>query len=395
MSDNPVFDDTRRYEIQRALNEVARLQRDDEWTPSKLMRLCATICPSPDDYRMMADFIIYEDGDNHRAERVYYDDVFRELFVRRTWDQINRMLLSMDTLTRVAAMGVYPQDTMRFYDFLDFSPRFFTKPLNAPGTFGYISGPTQKPLGVGKTDFGGLAMEMLQKEGQQVATNILIDDMPEGMTQVWGMKDMMRTAVDNMFKGHVTTAVLDEFPQFISKEKGTSNAWVNFKKLLYLCRKIGLNIIAISQRENEIPYAIQDMAVWHVQKQDKTVMDYRYYSNQTRIVNVPGTQLKFKTGHPGSFEPGDLDIEGMHDYIVQEEREAQRLGTHTNVLKTILEFLDMDSRQITKSDLKAFAKVAYVNVGLSQKEIASYCIIDGRPVSQQTVSNWLSSMGVT
>jgi hypothetical protein len=136
------------------------------------------------------------------------------------------------------------------------------------------------------------------------------------------------------------------------------------------------------------------MAVWHVQKQDKTVMDYRHFTDITRVVGVPGTTLKFKTGHPGSFEPGDLNISGMHDHIVACEREARDLGTHADVLRAIMEFLDMDSSKISKIDLKSFAKVAFVNGGMTQKEIAEFCVLDDKPVSQQTISNWLKEMGV-
>lgn len=389
----PQFEETKRYEIQRALNEIARLQNDDEWTPTKLYRLASTVCPTPKDFEQLQDYIIYED-EKRTIRREYYGDSFRVKFIEEVWSQINKKLLVMDPLTQVAAMSVYPADNQRYYPFEDFSPAFFTRPLRSPGTFGYISGPVKKPLGVGKTDFAGRMMEMHLAEGSRVCTNILIDDMPPGLTQIWGMKDMLRTAVLNTFKGYVTTAYLDEFPQFISKEKGTSNTWIAFKKLLYLCRKIGLNINAIAQRDQEIPFVIQDMAVWHVQKQDKTILDYRRYSDNTHVVGVPGTTLKFKTGHPGSFEPGDLDIDGMHDYIVSREREAQNTGTHVDVLRAILEFLDMDASSITKQDLKSFAKVGYVYAGMTQAQIASFCFIDGRPVSKMTISNWLAKMGV-
>jgi hypothetical protein len=389
---SPVFDETKRYEIQRALNEIARLQADDEMLPSKLFRLAATVCPTPKDFEEIQKYIIYDDQNDRRE---YYDKAFRTIFFEKIWAQMNKKLLIMDPLTQVAAMGAYPGDHTRAFDFNDLSPRFFTGPLRGSGIFGYISGPVQKPLGVGKTDFAGRMIEMHGSDGDLVCTNILIDDMPPYLKQVWGLKDMLRYSVMNLFHGKTTKAYLDEFTQYVSKEKATAGGWVNLKKLLYLCRKMGLDIIAISQRETEIPYAIQEMALWHCQKQDKSVMDLRRYSDITRVINVPGTTLHFQTGHPGSFSIDDLNIDEMHDYIVSVEKEAQNTGTTPNLLKTILEFIDMDASEITKQDYKTFAKVAYVRVGMTQKEIASYCLIDDRPVSQKTVSNWLDSMGVT
>lgn len=394
---NPMVDETKRFEIQRALDEIARLESDGWWNTSKLFRLCATICPTDEDYRDMQNFVLYTDYEEDVPEndREYFDEVFRTLFIRRVWEQVNKKLQGMDDLTRVAAMSAFPSERTKVYDYKYYTPVFFTEALQSPGTFGMVFSDVGQMLGVGKSDTSCLMMENHVAQGEPCCTNIIIDDMPEGVVQVFGLKDMLRVSIENLFRGKTTKSYLDELPQIISKERGTTKEWVNMKKLLYLERKVGNSLVGIAQRVEEIPYAIQDMAIWHIQKKEKTVMDFRSMNTTTRIIHVPRTSLKFKTGHPGSFTAEDLDIEAMHDHIIGVEKEARNTGNRPDVLKVILEYLDMDARQITRADYKAFAKVCYLNIGLSQKEIASYCEIDGRAVSQQTVSNWLASMGIT
>ncbi|MDW5563209.1 MAG: hypothetical protein SA339_08280 [Methanomassiliicoccus sp.] len=395
-----------RLQIQRALDEIFQLVEEDEWTRYKLVRLAGTIA-SDKAYEEMLIFINYSYSDPKDVDRDswvfrdnYNDQDFQRVFIDKVFGLMNKTLQSLDPMTRVAAMGVYPSKSKRGRIFSHCSKEYFTDAIKEPGSFGYISGPKGKPLGVGKSDFACRMMEFVLEMGQCVATNIVMKDAPPGVTRIFGLRGLVELAINNLFQGKLTFAFLDEFLQVVSKEKATKGDWVNLKKLLYLCRKIGLNIIALSQREVEVPTAIQEMGVWHVQKIEKEIMRVHFVIKGMSTVDemvyqVPGTKLKFQTGHPGSFRLDDLDIDAMHDYLIEQEEMAYKEGKEVNAFKLILDFLNLDRSQITKQDYMAFAKICYVKGIMTQNQIAECVSLDDHPVNQSTISRWLTAMGVT
>lgn len=396
-----------RYEIQRAFDEIWQLVEEDEWSKFKLTRLASSIASgtSYDEILIFINYSYSNPADQSRDSWIfrenYNDPDFQRVFIDKVFGLLNTTLQAMDPMTRVAAMGVYPSRARFGRMFLHCSKEYFTDAIKEPGSFGYISGPKGKPLGVGKTDFACRMMEFILELGHCVATNITIpmEDMPNGVTRVFSIRGLLELAIKNLFDGKITFAFLDEFLQVVSKEKATKNEWVNLKKLLYLCRKIGLNIIALSQREVEVPTAIQEMSVWHVQKIEKETMRVHFVIKgmttvDEMVYNVPGTKLKFVTGHPGSFRLNDLDIDDMHTYLTEQEEMAYNDGKEVNAFKLILDYLNLDRSQITKQDYMAFAKICYVKGIMNQTEIAECVSLDDQPVNQSTVSRWLASMGV-
>jgi len=187
-----------------------------------------------------------------------------------------------------------------------------------------------------------------------------------------------------MREGKATLAILDEFSQYISKEVATKKEWVDLKKLLYLFRKFGILLLVITQREVEIPNAIMEMGVVHIQKVSQVRMNFRRGNDHFRIGKVPDSPIPFKTMTPGMFRVDDLLVEPFYDAIFQAEKEGRP------ILDAALAWLN-DPRMISKGERMAAVKVSYVQSKgrMNYKEIGG---IAG--VSDATVCRWLKEMGV-
>lgn len=389
MSDQNQMQETHQFEAQRAMWEFFEfLTNDDEWTIEKVELMLATYFPNRDQIKATREGI--------RAKMkggmdLNSDDM--RIYIRTAaMENVNEFLGQMDPFTRIAAAGVYAKDPAGTLEFDDMSPKFFISPLEGGGKFGYISGSRGKALGVGKTDFACSTIDMALESGSCIVTNIELPEMTHAnFKRVITLKQMLRQCVSNLLHGMTTICILDEVPQFLPKERATSKEMVNMKQLLYLLRKMGCSLVVIAQRDADVPTAIIDMAIWHVQKRAKDRMIFRKFDARHFIKAVPGTRLKFITGESASFVV-DLDVKDMHDYIVQAELEGESSGSKYNgksQLDVIMEYLLSDTNSVTTRDLKCAAKVLTIKAHQSQREIAKLI-----GVSQPTIGNWLKEMNI-
>ncbi len=373
-----------RFLAQRAVWELHKLWEDNEWTREKLYNLFVSYYPCPEEVGAAIEAL-----DSHlKKGKSLNDEEFRLAIMKKTAICFNQTLTMLDPITRVAAMSPYPPAVAAGLDFAELSPRFYLKPFEGAGRFGYISGPRGVALGVGKTDVSLLFAEMLLSMGHCVATNIYVGDRIKNLSETMTLKNMMLTCIKNLLDGRLTTVILDGVPQFMEKERATSKEYVNTKKVLYLLRKIGANLMVIAQREKEIPTAISDMASLYIQKKRKDLMQYRRFSEIYTIKNVPPTSIRFETGDFETFII-DLDVDLLHDHIAclsREEREGQ------GQLQAILDHLQRSATAITSAEKKTTAKVLYIQGRgfFTLKEIAD---LVGVQIMQ--VSRWLAEMGLT
>jgi len=354
-------------------------QRDDEWNRDKLRNFFTFLYPNHEEVKNAL-----EELDNYLREfkdRDYNHPVFRRTVLDSMAVQTNRTLRQLDDLSQIAVMKPYVDLGKRGMNFADYSPRFYMKPWEGSGNFGYVTGPRGKPLGVGKTDTALLMAEMALSEGKRVQTNIILEDPPPGVTEVRTLSALMQGSIRNLREGYLTRTVLDEAPQFLERERATSRESVNMKKAEYLFRKIGTDLDVIAQRDKEVTTSIAEMAGCHVQKLDKTEMIYRRGHQTFMIRNVPGTSLKFKTKDMAGFVI-DMDISDMHDSIVRSEDGKDQFSA-------ILEYIEKDRRKISWGDIKTSAKVLYLHGGWTQAEIGKFF-----GIAQGTISKWFGKMGI-
>jgi hypothetical protein len=379
-----------KFIVQEAEAQLATLMEDDEWFSNKLLRVVRTMFPS--DVVPETVTVIRQNEINGTLNSVE----FRRWFEEQITHQHARMLEVMDPFTRVAAMGAYSSMDAKALAFDNYSTKFYMAGFNHPGTFSYISGPityesvrkgefTGSALGTGKSNTGALFMEMFVANGWRVQTNYDIKDCPPEIKEIHGLRDMMLGSIKNMKEGKFTWNNIDEFTQSISKEYGSAGGWVALKKIMYLLRKVGASMNVITQREMEIPYAIQEMASVHIQKKNKTLMNFRRNNEFFVIKDVPATKLKYDTYYFSPFEI-DLDVQGMHNALANAQKGDDQFAI-------ILEYLEEDGLKITKADVQNFAKVGYLS-GMTQQEIARWLDWTDIHPNQSTVSRWLDKMGV-
>ena len=380
-----------KFIVQEAEAQLATLMEDDEWFSNKLLRVVRTMFPS--DVVPETVTVIRQ----HENAGTLNSQGFRRWFEEQITHQHARLLEVMDPFTRVAAMGAYSSMDAKALAFDNYSMKFYMAGFNHPGTFSYISGPvtyesvrkgeyTGSALGTGKTNTGGLFMEMFVQNGWRVQTNYDIKDCPKEIVEIHGLRDMLLGSIKNMKEGHFTWNNIDEFTQSISKEYGSAGGWIALKKIMYLLRKVGASMNVITQREMEIPYAIQEMASVHIQKKSKTLMNFRRNNEFFVIKEVPATKLNYDTYYFSPFEI-DLDVQGMHNALANAQKGDDQFAI-------ILEYLEEDGLKITKADVMNFAKVAYLS-GMTQQEIARWLDWTDLHPTQQTVSRWLSKIGVS
>jgi hypothetical protein len=390
-TDGPV-NEAHEIEAKRARWELDDfLYYDDEWTWRKIESIFMSYFPNRAEIRATRQGILDMLDEGHDLN----DDVVRDYIMTAVVEVVNETMETFDHFTRVSFMGTGSLSTNRAFDFHDLADRFYVHPLLGGGKFGYISGSRSAALGVGKTDFAVRLIGMLLNAGECVLTNIEAELDHPGFHRVISLKQMIKQAILNLMCGKTTVVILDEVPQFLVKERGTSKDTVSMNQLSYLFRKMGITLVVISQLEKKVPTNVADMSIWHVQKLAKELMffrkkvdgvDYRYF-----IKNVPRTDLKFITGESASFN-AEFDVKALHDYIVSREEASINAETKydgKSQLQVILEYLELDVREITKADLKVAAKVLTVRSGMVQKDVA-YVL----GVTQGTISNWLKEMGI-
>jgi hypothetical protein len=379
-----------KFIVQEAEAQLATLMDDDEWFANKLLRVVRTMFPS--DVVPETVTIIRQ----HETAGTINSQEFRKWFEEQITHQHSRMLEMMDPFTRVAAMGAYSSMDAKALAFDNYSTKFYMAGFNHPGTFSYISGPityesvrkgefTGSALGTGKSNTGALFMEMFVANGWRVQTNYDIKNCPGEIKEIHGLREMLLGSITNMKEGKFTWNNIDEFTQSISKEYGSAGGWVALKKIMYLLRKVGASMNVITQREMEIPYAIQEMASVHIQKKNKTLMNFRRNNEFFVIKEVPATKLEYDTYYFSPFEI-DLDVQGMHNALANAQKGDDQFAI-------ILEYLEEDGLSITKGDVQNFAKVAYLS-GMTQQEIARWLDWTDLHPTQSTVSRWLDKMGV-
>jgi hypothetical protein len=207
------------------------------------------------------------------------------------------------------------------------------------------------------------------------------------VSEVLGLKAMMKASIKNMLDGKLTKVFLDGAPQFMERERAMSKANVVMKKIQYLMRKVGADMVVIAQREGEITTSIHEMAELRVQKLSKEMMIFESGVERQRIKNVPGTSIKFETGDFETFEV-DFDITAMHTMISQLPK-SERTGK--GQLQAILDFLDNDPHTITQQEKKVAAKVLSLNrkMQLTQVEISELV-----GVTNGTIHNWQVELGL-
>jgi hypothetical protein len=372
------------YMIQDALCEVRDFMIYDEWTVSSLLEFFARNF-TPDANLAAQEYVF-----NQMAKGVDFGNAdFRSKMNRDIWRYFSGKLSTMDQFTQTGAMGFGARKAGTEIEFTDLSPQFFIRGMHEPGSFGTISGKTREKkkegsrmLGVGKTATALVIAKMYADASYAVATNIPMKGKYPGIIQVHSLKELITICLQNMRNGKATLAILDEFSQYISKEVANKKEWVDLKKLLYLFRKFGILLMVITQREVEIPNAIMEMGVVHIQKVTQVKMNFRRGNNHFRIGKVPDSPIPFETMTPGMFRVDDLLVEPFYDSIFNAEKEGRP------ILDAALTWLN-DPRAISKSERMACVKVAVVHGHLTYKEAGG---IAG--VSDFTVHDWLTKMGV-
>jgi len=375
------------YMIHDAISEVRDFIENDEWTLRSLLEFFArNFTPESNEAAQQYVFGILKEG-----KLDFGESEFRVRMERDIWKHFNRKLATQDQFTQTGAMGFGLRKTASMLEFRHLNPSFFIEGMNVPGSFGTISGKTTTKkeagsgkLGVGKTATAMVLAKMYADAGYAVATNIPFTGTYPGIYKVRTLKEMVMLCLKNMTQGKATMCILDEFSQYISKEYANKKEWVDLKKLLYLFRKFGILLLVIAQRENEIPNAIMEMGVVHIQKVSKVHMRYRKGSEQFRIIGVPDSPLPYETFTPGMFKVDDLMIEPFYDAIFNAEKEGKP------ILDAAMAFLN-DPTAISKSDRMTAAKVVFVH-GRGEISQAECGALVG--VSQRTISTWLKDMGI-
>jgi hypothetical protein len=385
-----------KYVIQEAMAQMDAFWTDDEWTLEKLYALFRSFW-KPENVEMGIETI-----ENHLKKNPSLNDVeFRQVIHQLTTIQWALKSITLDPFTQAASMGIYPKMDSKALKFSHLAPDFFLEAFRRPGSFSYVTGPITiestdaakngqyngESLGVGKSNTAGLFMEMLAKNGFKVLCNYEIENLPDGIKIIRGLKEILVECLQNLRAGFFTVIVIDEFTQTFAKETGTASIWVTLKKFLYLLRKVGASLMVITQREQEVPKAIMQMANCHIQKLQQTVMRFRSGNDIYYVKEIPATSLQYNTYYFSPFKM-DLDIEAMHERLA----DAKKGENQTNI---ILEYLQEQDQFLTKRDLMTFAKVAYLG-GMSHQEIADWIhdMAPGDAPSRRTVGNWLKNMGL-
>lgn len=377
-------DERKVYEVQRMMDEIERfLYFDEDWSEAKLNRFLTTCMPSIERISQTLKQIWALNAQGHDINSAEVKKYMRE--VARGY--VNEWLCSMDTFTRVAAASVYRREEP-VMEFKDYAPHFYISPLLGGGRFGFVRGSPGKGLGVGKTDYSCLVLEMALASGMSAITNIGFKQPVPGISRVITLSQLMRQCITNMTSGKSSLVVLDEVPQFLSRERATSKEMVNMKMVLYLLRKVSASMVVIAQRESEIPTSIIDLAAWKVRKSAKETMIYHRGNDRFVITQIPPTSLPYDTLESASFIV-DLDVKAMHNAVVEAEMAAVDRGGKSQ-WQVILDFLNLDGSKVTAKDLRTAAKVLTVTGKMPQTEIATLL-----GVTQQSVSLWLKEMNVT
>jgi hypothetical protein len=379
-------------EAKRAKRELNFfLYIDNEWNWQKIENIFMSFYPKERYIKIARDELKKYQREGHDLNDEKVVDFFRST----TTEAINNRMCDMDNYSQIAFMGVGYDLNGNRLQFKYQTAEFFTDNIVGGGKFGFIDAGQSAALGVGKTDFALRMVEMLLAVGECVVTNIECTVDHPNFHRCITLKQAIRQCISNLIHGKTTVLILDEVPQFLVKERGTSKENVSMNTIQYLFRKMGISMIVIAQLEKKVPTNIKDMSVWHVLKESKSEMTFRktvgrneeYY----QISNVPRTNIKFETGESASFV-SEFDVKELHGYIVQqEEQNLNNPGKYggKSQLQVILDYIDKDSKKVTEADLKVAVKVLFVHSRMTQKDIG---FVIGK--SQGTVSNWLKGMAI-
>jgi hypothetical protein len=377
------------YMIQDALVEIREFIENDEWTVNSLLEFYARNFNPRENQAAQEDLFKFIDKEGDTS-----DPEFRLKATKGIWKWWNEKLVTLDQFTQTGAMGFGARKAATELKFAKLSPLFFMEDMQDPGSFGTISGKTRekkkggsRKLGIGKTATALVLGKMYADARYAVATNIPFTGSPAGFVRVRTLRELVQVCIRNILGGSQTLAILDEFSQYISKEYAGKTEWVDLKKLLYLFRKFGILLFVITQRESEIPTAISEMGVVHIQKLSQERMNFRSGAEHFRIRDVPDSPIPFETFTPGMFRVDDLPIEAFYNVIFDAEKEGRP------ILDAALLFLS-DPSIITRSERMAAAKVLYVHGRRSSNPVTEKEIGALVGVSQQAVSKWLKDMGL-
>ncbi|MDD3092039.1 MAG: sigma factor-like helix-turn-helix DNA-binding protein [Methanoregulaceae archaeon] len=305
------------------------------------------------------------------------DEEFRAGFISETKAQFAERIKYLDPLSQLAAMNPYSTAYGDHLTFKDVSSYFFLKPFYE-WCFGVVCGDPSS----GKTDWACKVIEMAVQMGFAVVTNVELTVIPKGVTYANSLKKVLMVALDNLFAGKVTIAVLDELAQYFNKKQSMKKSFIDMEKLIFLFRKFGCNLISILQLPKDVPTVIEQFSSVYFQKLSREKLLFKRNVNEAFIIGeVPGTELKFLTRDPASFVI-DVDVEALHGFVTS-------LKHGTNKLKAIREWLEMTVNQVTPQEEAIAMKVLWKK-GMTQEEIAE---IFG--VSRPAISQRLSKMGVS
>jgi hypothetical protein len=321
-----------------------------------------------------AEIMAMNETIKQRRERASDDDddpinaeSFRQTFEEKTWEQFRRVLFSdlMDPITRLGAMSPFTK-LPTISDFFDErTPKFFLKNFYQWG-FGTITGLPNS----GKTNYACTMMEMAVEEKFKVATNVKINDSPEGIFYTTSFKTLLYECVCNQIKHHKTLIFLDEMPQFFTRKRATSGSYLTFEKVLFLLRKMGGNLIGIIQRASDIPSVVKEFSESYYQKiNQKTLLfqrDRSPGSGELHIIgNIPETTLDYDTNDIASFTV-DLDLNRLHDYISHIEESANQLEAIRDYIANVI-----DGGPDERANREIIAiKYLKTDCGLTQPQIA-------------------------
>jgi hypothetical protein len=408
------------YLMQQAMSRIRRFMQKDLWGKVELNEILSSMMPTNEAYHYMLDMV-----DHQLATGASLADLkFRNRFMDEFYGYLNWMYdRNADQLSRIASM--IPTSSDRFLIHRHQSPEFFLepfidvrsgKPVPVAGRFGTISGPIGVALGVGKTDKMMATLDMAMDMGFAGATNTMVKNRPKHLELVTTLEDLVIVAVNNLLgrdrkgrstgeDGRMTFAGLDGLPQFMTKTRATSTENVTLENLSYFFRKIGIDFIGASQRDEAISTPIMNMQAWHIQKLGQTQMLYWYQQIENRpkhqnykdairerpmiehfIVEVPRTKLEFETYDFEYFDV-DFDLRGMLKMMAgMDEEERTREGQ----LEAILDFLSLENKPPTKAEVKTALRVLSWGGEYNQTELGKML-----KLSQSTVSNYQREMGFT
>ncbi len=311
------------------------------------------------------------------GRRLNSDEEFRNAFISETRAQFAQRIQVLDPLSQLASMNPYSTAHSEELTFQDVSPYFFLKAF-----YGWAFGVECGNPGSGKTDWACKIIEMALELGFAVVTNIQLTVVPKGVKYITSLKQVLETALDNLFKGKLTIAVLDELAQYFNKKQSMKKTFVDMEKLIFLFRKFGCNLISILQLPKDIPTVIEQFSSVYFQKLSREKLLFKRGVNEAFIIKeVPGTKLKFKTHDPASFII-DVDVDALHGYVAS-------LGPNDNKLEAIRKWLNATRNEVTPQEENIAIKVLWKK-GMLQEEIGE---IFG--VTHQAISLRLINMGVS